>query len=125
MLARVKRVLEEKKRFVSIDGHSKGCLFSWEKLKEMKEEQIEFWAGDGFTRLKIVEVSDREGILHMITTEGKLTWPLRFQKLEEVHNRIHRREISVLAYEIEKHIPTWGNYVSGLLKYLGCDRVGP
>ena len=125
MLARVKRVLEEKKRFVSIDGHSKGCLFSWEKLKEMKEDQIEFWAGDGFTRLRIVEVSDREGILHMITTEGKLTWPLRFQKLEEVHNRIHRREISVLAYEIEKYIPTWGNYVSGLLKYLGCDRVGP
>jgi hypothetical protein len=72
-----------------------------------------------------VEVSDREGILHMITTEGKLTWPLRFQKLEEVHNRIHRREINVLAYEIEKHIPTWGNYVAGLLKYLGCDRVGP
>lgn len=125
MLARVKRVLEEKKRFVSINGHSRGCLFSWEKLKEMKENQTEFWAGDGFTRLKIVEVSDREGILHMITTEGKLTWPLRFQKLEEVHSRIHRREISVLAYEIEKHIPTWGNYVSGLLKYLGCDRVGP
>ena len=125
MLARVKRVLEEKKRFVSIDGYSRGCLFSWKKLKEMKEGQIEFWAGDGFTRLKIVEVSDREGILHMITTEGKLTWPLRFQKLEEVHSRIHRREISVLAYEIEKHIPTWGNYVAGLLKYLGCDRVGP
>jgi len=123
MLGRVNRVLEEKKRFVSISDHPKGCLFSWEKLKEMKDNQTEFWAGDGFTRLRIVEVSDREGIIHMITTEGKLTWPLRFQKLVEVHNRVHRREISVLAYEIEKYIPTWGNYVSGLLRYLGCDRV--
>jgi DNA-binding response OmpR family regulator len=124
MLTRVNRVLEEKKRFVSIRDHSKGCLFSWEKLKEMKDNQTEFWAGDGFTRLRIVEVSDREGVIHMITTEGKLTWPLKFQKLEEVHNRVHRREMSVLAYEIEKYIPTWGNYVSGLLRYLGCDRIG-
>jgi len=125
MLGRVKRVLQEKKRFVTIGDQPRGCMFSWEKLKEMKEAQTEFWAGDGFTRLKIVEVSDREGIIHMITTEGKLTWPLRYQKLEEVHSRIHRHEISVLAYEIEKHIPTWGNYVSGLLRYLGCDRIGP
>jgi len=124
MLSRVKRVLQEKKRFVTISDQPRGCMFSWEKLKEMKEAQTEFWAGDGFTRLRIVEVSDREGIIHMITTEGKLTWPLRFQKLEEVHSRIHRHEISVLAYEIEKHIPTWGNYVSGLLRYLGCDRIG-
>jgi DNA-binding response OmpR family regulator len=123
MLARVRRVLDEKKRFVSIGDQSRSCPFSWEKLKEMKENQTEFWAGDGFTRLRLVEVSDREEIIHMITTEGKLTWPLRFQKLEEVHNRIHRREISLMAYEIERYIPTWGNYVSGLLRYFGCDKI--
>jgi DNA-binding response OmpR family regulator len=123
MVARVSRVLEEKKRFVSISDHSIGCSFSWGKLKEMKDNQIEFWAGDGLTRLRLVVVSDREEIIHMITTEGKLTWPLKFQKLLEVHNKVHRREISLLAYEIEKYIPTWGNYVSGLLRYLGCDKV--
>jgi DNA-binding response OmpR family regulator len=123
MLARVRRVLEEKKRFVSIEDQVKGCSFSWEKLKEMKENEIEFRAGDGFTRLRLVTVSDREEIIHMITTEGRLTWPLKFQKLEEVHNRVHRREIGVMAYEIERYIPTWGNYVSGLLRYLGCEKV--
>ncbi len=123
MLARIRRVLEEKKRFVSIENRGRDCSFSWEKLKEMKENQTEFWAGDGFTRLRLVEVSDREEIIHMITTEGRLTWPLKFQKLEEVHDKVHRREIGVMAYEIERYIPTWGNYVAGLLRYFGCERV--
>jgi DNA-binding response OmpR family regulator len=123
VLARVRRVLEEKKRFGSIGNRQKGCVFGWDKLKEMKDNKIEFWAGDGLTRLRIVEVSDREEIIHMMTTEGKLTWPLKFQKLKEVHNKVHRREIGAMAYEIERYIPTWGNYVSGLFRYLGCDKA--
>jgi DNA-binding response OmpR family regulator len=122
-LARLRRVLLEKKRFTTIRNHPHGCSFGWEKLKEMKENQIEFWAGDGFTRLRIVDVNERDETIYMITREGKKTWPLDFQKLEEVHNRIHRREIALLAYEIDKAIPMWGNYVSGLFKYLGCQEV--
>ena len=122
-LARLRRVLQEKKRFSSIKNHPQGCSFSWEKIREMKENQTEFWAGDGLTRLRIVDASDREETIYMITREGKKTWPLDFQKLEEVHNRIHRREIALLAYEIDKAIPLWGNYVSGLLKYFGCEKV--
>ena len=123
MVARLRKVLLEKKRFASIKHHAHQCSFSWEKIKEMKENQIEFWAGDGFTRLRIVDVSEREETIYMTTREGKKTWPLDFQKLGEVHNRIHRREVALLAYEIDRYIPTWGNYVSGLLKYLGCEKV--
>jgi DNA-binding response OmpR family regulator len=123
MVARLRKVLLEKKRFASIKHHAHQCSFSWEKIKEMKENQIEFWAGDGFTRLRIMDVSEREETIYMTTREGKKTWPLDFQKLEEVHNRIHRREVALLAYEIERYIPTWGNYVLGLLKYLGCEKV--
>jgi len=122
-LARLRRVLLEKKRFTTIQNHPHGCSFGWEKLKEMKENQIEFWAGDGFTRLRIVDVDERDETIYMITREGKKTWPLDYKKLEEVHNRIHRREIALLAYEIDKAIPLWGNYVSGLFKYLGCEEA--
>jgi ActR/RegA family two-component response regulator len=122
MLFRLKRVLKEKKRFLSIED-MEWCSFSWEKIKEMKDKQIEFWGGDGFTRLRIVEVDEREGNIFMITQDGKKTWPLRFQKLEEVHGKIHHREMALRAYEIDKHIPTWGNYVTGLFEYLGCDKV--
>ncbi len=125
MVSRLRRVLLEKKRFSSIKNHPHGCSFSWEKIMEMKDSQIEFWAGDGLTRLRIVDISERERTIYMITREGKKTWPLDFQKLEEVHNRVHRREIALLAYEIDRHIPTWGNYVSGLLKYLDCEKVLP
>ena len=123
MVIRLRKVLLEKKRFASIKPRAHRCSFSWGKIREMKENQIEFWAGDGFTRLRIVDVSEREGTIHMTTREGKKTWPLDFHKLEEVHIRIHRREMALLAYEIEKCIPTWGNYVSGLLKYLGCEKI--
>jgi DNA-binding response OmpR family regulator len=122
-LARLRRVLREKKRFTTIKNHPHGCSFGLEKIKEMKDNQIEFWAGDGFTRLRIVDVNERDETIYMMTREGKKTWPLDFQKLEEVHNRIHRQEIALLAYEIDKAIPMWGNYVSGLFKYLGCEDV--
>jgi len=123
LLACLRRVLEEKKRFVSIKNDPLQCSFGWEKIREMKENQTEFWAGDGLTRLRIVEVDERDRNIFMITQDGKKTWPLRYPKLEEIHNKIHRREIPLLAYEINRLIPTWGNYVSGLLEYLGCDKA--
>ena len=123
LLACVRRVLEEKKRFVSMKNHSLQCSFGREKIKEMKDNRTEFWAGDGLTRLRIVDFSERDGNIFMITQDGKKSWPLRYQKLEEIHNRIHRREIALLAYEIDRCIPTWGNYISGLLEYLGCDKA--
>ena len=123
LLACLRRVLEEKKRFVSIKSDPLQCSFGWEKIREMKDNQTEFWAGDGLTRLRIVEVNERDGSIFMITQDGKKTWPLRYRKLEEIHNKIHRREIPLLAYEINRLIPTWGNYVSGLLEYLGCDKA--
>jgi DNA-binding response OmpR family regulator len=123
MLARLRRVLQEKKRFISIKKYQQGCSFSWEKIEEMKDNQIEFWAGDGFTRLRIVDTTPKGRFIYMVTREGSKTWPLKFQKLEEVHNKVHRGEIPILAYEIDKYIPTWGNYVSGLFKYLGCEKL--
>jgi hypothetical protein len=99
------------------------CTFSWEKLKEIKENKIEFWAADGLNLLRIVDIDDKRKSLYVINQSGKITWPLKYQKLEEVHHKIHRGEISLLSYEIDKLIPTWGNYIAGLLKYLGCDKV--
>lgn len=119
----LRRVMNEKKRFVSIRNYPPQCFFGWEKLREMKDNQTEFWAGDGLTRLRIVDISDRDGNIFMIAQDGKKTWPLRYHKLEDIHNRIHRREMALLAYEIDRYIPTWGNYVSGLLKFFGCDKV--
>jgi len=123
LVACLRRVLEEKKRFVSIKNDSLECSFSWDKIKEMKEKQTEFWAGDGLTRLRIVEADERDRTIFMVNQEGKKTWPLRYRKLEEIHNKIHHHEIPLLAYEINRLIPTWGNYVSGLLEYLGCDKA--
>jgi hypothetical protein len=99
------------------------CLFSWEKLKEMKENKIEFWAADGLNLLRIVEIDEKQKTFYLVNQLGKITWPLKYQKLEEVHNKFHGGKITLLSHEIDKLVPTWGNYISGLFKYLGCDKV--
>lgn len=106
-----------------IELHSKGCSFSWERLKEMKDERIEFWAADGFNSVRIIELDEKQKNVYMVNQAGKITWPLKFQKLEEVHHKVHQGEIALLPYEIDKLVPTWGNYITGLLKYFGCDAV--
>jgi DNA-binding response OmpR family regulator len=123
MILRLRKVLEERKRFVCINNDEPQCSFSWERIREMRDNGTEFWASDGLTRLRIVDINERDKHIFMVTQDGKTSWPLRYQKLEGIHEKIHRGEIALLAYEIDRHLPTWGNYVSGLLKYLGCDKV--
>jgi hypothetical protein len=98
------------------------CSFSWEKLEEMKDKEIKFWAADGLNLLRIIGIDEKRKSLYMIKQSGRMTWPLRYEKLEEVHNKIHNGEITLLPYEIDKLIPTWGTYISGLFKYLGCEK---
>jgi hypothetical protein len=98
------------------------CSFSWEKLVEMKNSKIQFLAGDGYKRLQIVEADEKTKSIHMICELGKITWPLRFDKLEEIHHKVHAGAVALIPYEMDRLIPTWGNFITGLLRYLGCDR---
>jgi hypothetical protein len=98
------------------------CSFSWEKLVEMKKGKIQFLAGDGYKRLQIVEADEKTKSIHMICELGKITWPLRFDKLEEVHHKVHNRTVALIPYEMDRLIPTWGNFITGLLRHLGCDK---
>lgn len=106
----------------SIPNQEVKCLFGWEKLIEMKDNKIEFFAGDGFKRLRIIEIDEKTKSIHMICELGKITWPLKYRKLEEIHNKIHSGKVELIPYEIDKLIPTWGNYITGLFRYLGCGK---
>jgi len=99
------------------------CSFSWEKLKEMRDNNVEFFAGDGFKRLRIIDMDERIKNIHMVCELGKITFPLKYEKLEEVHEKVHRGEVTLIPYEIDKLIPTWGNFVTGLFRYLGCGKI--
>ncbi len=98
------------------------CPFSWQNLKEMKDNNVEFFAGDGFKRLRIIDIDERARSLHMVCELGKITFPLKYDKLEEVHEKVHREKVPLIPYEIDKLIPTWGNFVTGLFRYFGCDK---
>jgi hypothetical protein len=99
------------------------CTFGWDRLKEMKDNKTEFFAGDGYKRLRIIEIEEKTRSIHMVCELGKITWPLSYKKLEEVHQKIHAGKVALIPYEIDKLLPTWGNFVAGLFRYLGCDRT--
>jgi hypothetical protein len=99
------------------------CSFSWEKIKEMKDNEIKFWAADGLSLLRIVEIDEKQKSFYVVNQSGKISWPLKYQKLEEVHNKIHNGEIILRSHEIDKLVPTWGNYIAALFKHLGCDKI--
>ncbi len=107
--------LEKKK-----NRNAETCAFRWEKLIEMKEQNTEFFAGDGFKRLRILDLDHKTKNIHMICELGKKTWPLSFNKLEEIHQMIHDGKIRPIPYEIDRLLPTWGNFITGLFNYLGC-----
>jgi hypothetical protein len=104
-------------------SHPGNCSFGWEKLVEMKNNKVQFLAGDGYKRLQIVEADEKSRSIHMICELGKITWPLRYDKLEEIHQRVHAGDVSLIPYEIDRLIPTWGNFITGLLRHLGCQRL--
>jgi hypothetical protein len=98
-----------------------GCHFCWDTLREMKENTVEFWAADEYKKLLIAEIDEKNRNIYMVCRQtGKITWPLSFKKIEQVHARIHQGSLGLSAYEIEKVAPTWGNYLTGLLRFLGC-----
>ena len=98
-----------------------GCYFGWDTLLEMKEKGVEFWAADESSKIQIAEIDKKARNIYMICRQtGKITWPLSFKKMEDLHARIHQGTVGLSAYEIEKLVPTWGNYLTGLLRFLGC-----
>ena len=101
----------------------KGCSFSWEKIKDMRSKKIEFWAADGLSLLRILDIDEKEKSFYIVNQLGKRTWPFRYQKLQEVHHKFHSGELTLHPYEIDKIVPTWGNYIAGLLKFFGCDKA--
>ncbi len=100
----------------------RACSFSWEKLIEMKNQKTQFFAGDGFKRLRILDLDEKTKNIHMVCELGKKTWPLNFAKLEELHQLVHEGKLSPLPYEIDRLLPTWGNFISGLFRHFGCEK---
>ncbi len=100
----------------------KNCNFSIDNLQKMKEDGIVFYTAAGRKSLKIVEIDVAAGTLKMERSTGKITWPLSIDKLIEVHQKVHAGQLDLNQYDIDKEIPTWGNYVTGLLKYFMCSR---
>src|SRR4030066_1281652 len=75
------------------------CSFSWEKLIEMKDKNVEFFAGDGYKRLRIIDIDEKTKSIHMICELGKISWPLGLERLEEKNKISHRGKADFIPYK--------------------------
>ncbi len=98
------------------------CNFSLEDLQKMKENGTIFYTAAGYKKLKIAEIDTVAGTLKMERSTGKITWSLNLEKLFEIHDKVHSGELSLNQYDIDKEMPTWGNYITGLLQYFACEN---
>jgi hypothetical protein len=86
----------------------------------MQVQHTEFYTAAGRKKLWIAEVDEISNTIRLERSTGKITWHLKFETLKDVHDRIHQGGLLLDQYAIDKIIPTWGNYVTGLLRHLGC-----
>lgn len=96
------------------------CRLNLETLKQMYEDHTEFHTAAGRKKLRISEVNEMSQTIRMERSTGKITPPIKFQKLKEIHDRIQEGELILDQYVIDKTVPRWGNYIAGLLRHLGC-----
>jgi hypothetical protein len=96
------------------------CRLSLNTLKQMQENHTEFYTAAGRNKLWIAEVNESSQTIQIERSTGKITPPLKIQKLKKIHDRIHQGELILDQYVIDKVVPRWGNYITGLLRHLGC-----
>jgi hypothetical protein len=88
----------------------------------MHEHNTEFHTAAGRKKLWIAEVNETTETIRIKRSTGGMTSSITFQKLKEIHDRIQEGELILDQYVIDEAVPTWGNYITGLLRYLGCFR---
>jgi len=98
------------------------CRLSFETIKQMQQDQTEFYTAEGRSKIWIAEIDESSKTIRMRRSTGKITWPLKYQELKEIHDRIQQGQLILDKYEIDKAIPTWGNYITGLLNHLRCFK---
>jgi hypothetical protein len=99
------------------------CRLSLNTLKEMQKNHTEFPTAKGKSKLWIAEVDETLQTIRMERSTGKITWSLPYKKLKEVHDRIHQGDLMLDPYVIDEIVPLWGNYITGLLKHVGCMKI--
>ncbi len=100
------------------------CRFSISTLEEMSEKTgtgEKFHTAGGQREMNIFEVNGEKGYLIIFRrSSGNLTWKLELSKIKNIHDMIHEGKIDNDYKQIDRIYPLWGNYISGLLKHLGC-----
>ena len=89
----------------------------------MQENHTEFYTAAGRNPLWIAEVDELSQTIRMKRSTGKITWTLDYKKLKKIHDQIQQGELMLDPYVIDEIVPTWGNYITGLLKHLGCIKI--
>lgn len=119
----IKRNITLKRVEMPTDYVCDKCRFSIKKLEEMAEQTgtgEKFRTAGGRNEMSIREVNKEKGYIIFRRSTGKLTDELKLDRLADIHDMIHEGQIDNDYKQIDEIYHFWGNYISGILKHLGC-----
>ena len=98
------------------------CHLSFSTLKQMCANGTAFTTAGGNHSLLIFEANDLTHNIIMQRENGNLTPPITFETIQEIHRQIEQGNVDMDPRSIDIVAFRWGNYITGLLKHLGCFR---
>ena len=87
-------------------------------LSEMEENEVIFKTAGGSRPLKIRNVDFANQTFCFERSTGKISWPISIEKFEALYNDVSKNKIDLDYKQIDKILPTFGNYSVGLIKFL-------
>ncbi len=87
-------------------------------LSEMEENEVVFKTAGGRQPLKIRNVDYINQTFCFERSTGKISWPLSIEKFEVLYRNISENKLDLDYKQIDKILPTFGNYSVGLIKYI-------
>ncbi len=92
----------------------------------MLDANERFRTAKGRNEMGLAHLMENKKVIIMERSTGGETGPLLFDDLSEVHDLIHDGQLDLETKSIERYKPRltrWGNYMTGVLKYLGTKRI--
>lgn len=86
-------------------------------INDLMIKSVDLRTACGRKALMIAEVDIDMRTIKFLRSTGKISWSMSYDKFVDVYIGVVEGRIPLKHKEIDLHLPTFGNYAVGLMKY--------
>ena len=91
------------------------------KLNELCDGNIVFFTAAGKAELSIAEVDNTKQTIRFRRSTGKIVEPCKIEYIKKICTQVNECGMEANYKNANKVVPYFGNYIVGLLNYIGYD----